>query len=150
MAVLAPRQLFLEVQQRMQAAAVAVRMLSLVVLAVQAVAATLALGRVLVLRERLIPEAAVAVVEQVAPLETMQAGQAAPVSSFFATKSLSRLLFRPSHLPAHSRLRLASPRLSTLWWRVVGVVAVFMAAVVGLAVIAQAPALVLPQEPTTP
>ena len=86
MAVLAPRQLFLEVQQRMQAGAVAVRMLSLVVLAVQAVAATLALGRVLVLRERPIPEAAVAVVEQVAPLETMQAAQAAPASSSSNTR----------------------------------------------------------------
>jgi hypothetical protein len=107
MAVLARPRLFLAALLLTQAVAVAARMLSLVVLVVLAAVVTLALGRVLVLRERPIPEAAVAVVEQVAPLETMQAAQAVPVSSFFATESLSRLLFRPSHLPAHSRLRLA-------------------------------------------
>lgn len=46
-----------------------------------------------------------AVAQGLAPV--VRAQQAAPVSSFFATKSLFRLLFRPSHLPAHSRLRLA-------------------------------------------
>ena len=81
MAVLARPRLFLAALLLTQAVAVAARMLSLVVLVVLAAVVTLALGRVLVLRELQTPEAAVAVVEQVAPLETMQAAQAAPASS---------------------------------------------------------------------
>jgi hypothetical protein len=74
------------------------------------------------LREAQIP-AAVAVQAQVIFMRlTFSPQQAAPASSCFATKFPSRPSFRRSHLPAHSRLRLASARLSTLWWLVVVVV----------------------------
>jgi len=103
------------------------------VLVAQAVAATEAKTVPQQHLARLIPVAAVVA----AGIRHTRAVPAAPVSSFFATKSLSRLLFRPSHLPAHSRLRLASPRLSTLWWRVAVVVVETEAAVAVLAASAQ-------------
>jgi hypothetical protein len=107
MAAQAPRQLFLEVQQRMQAAAVAALMLA--ARQVQAAQAAVVLDQIQVLPEpmELPTQAAEAVRDRnIVPAQQARVVQAAPVSSFFATESLSRLLFRPSHLPAHSRLRL--------------------------------------------
>jgi len=89
----------------MQAAVVVLRIRqALLALVVLEAVARQAKHRELQRQEPLTPAA-----EAVVGIKTQipMAQQAAPVSSFFATESLSRLLFRPSHLPAHSRLRLA-------------------------------------------